>query len=98
MYALRSYKGWFYSLELLDLRTFEVFQGLHSRPILNHAFDFWLAEKYFEPFWKSDPAKIGPAGPVPLPLHCIKMWLLVRIQNKDSSLIGCKYTNSGLDY
>ena len=29
---------------LLNLQTFEVFQGSHSRPILNHAFDFWLAE------------------------------------------------------
>ena len=34
---------------LLDLRTFEVFQGLHSRLFLNHAFDFWLDDKCFEP-------------------------------------------------
>ena len=33
-----------------------------------HAFYFWLAEKYFEPPWKSGPAKTGPAGPVPPPL------------------------------
>ena len=53
---------------LLDLQTFEVIQGFHSRPILNHAFDFWLAEKSFEPSWKSISAKTGPAVPVPLPL------------------------------
>ena len=29
---------------LLDLGTFEVFQDLYYRPILNHAFDYWLAE------------------------------------------------------
>ena len=34
---------------LLDRRTLKVFQGLHSRPMLNYAFDFWLAKKYFEP-------------------------------------------------
>ena len=28
----------------LDLRTFETFQSSYSSPILNHAFDFWLAE------------------------------------------------------
>ena len=53
---------------LLDLQTFKVIQGLHSRPILNHAFDFWLAEKYFEPSWKSGSAKTGTPVPVPLPL------------------------------
>ena len=53
---------------LLDLRTFKVFHGSYSRPILNCAFDLWLAEKYFEPTWKSGSAKIGPARLVPLPL------------------------------
>ena len=53
---------------LLDLQTFKVIQGLHSRLILNHAFNLWLAEKYFEPSWKSASAKTGPAVPVPLPL------------------------------
>ena len=37
--------------------TFEVFQGLFSSPILNHAFDVWLAEKYFKPSWKSGQTK-----------------------------------------
>ena len=41
----------------LDLRTFEAFQGSHSSPILNHAIDFWLDEKYFDSSWKSGPAK-----------------------------------------
>ena len=53
---------------LLDLQTFEAFQGSYSSPILNHTFDFWLAEKYFEPSWKSSPAKIGLAGLVLPPL------------------------------
>ena len=52
---------------LLYLRNF-VFKGSHSRPILNHAFDFWLAEKYFEPSLKSGQAKTKPAGPVLPPL------------------------------
>ena len=54
---------------LLDLRTYEVFQGLYTSPILNHAFDFWLAEKYFELPQKSGPAKTGPAGPILPPLY-----------------------------
>ena len=58
---------------LLDLRTFEVFQGSHSSPILNHAFDFWLAEKCFEPSWKSGMAKTRLAGPVPLPLNIMPL-------------------------
>ena len=53
---------------LLDLRTFKVFQGSYSSPILNHAFDFSLTEKYFEPFWKSGLAKTEPTGPVLPPL------------------------------
>ena len=53
---------------LLDLQTFEALQGSYSSPILNHTFDFWLAEKYFEPSWKSSLAKTGLAGPVLLPL------------------------------
>ena len=61
---------------LVNLQTFEVFQGLHSSPILNYAFDFWLAEKYFEPSWKSGPAKTGPAGPVPSPLPLLPTQLL----------------------
>ena len=58
---------------LLNLRTFEVFQGLHSSPILSHAFDFWLAEKYFEPSWKSGLAKTELAGPVPLLLNIMPL-------------------------
>ena len=61
-------KDGFILRSLLDLRTFEVFQDPYSSPTLNHAFDFWLAEKYFQPSWKSGPAKTGPAGLVPLPL------------------------------
>ena len=38
-------------------------------PILNQAFDFWFAEKYFEPSWKSGLVKTEPAGLVSLPLH-----------------------------
>ena len=55
-FTLRSLHG---------LRTFKVFQGSHSSPILNYAFDFWLAEKYFKPSWKSGPAKTQPVGLVP---------------------------------
>ena len=42
---------------LLNLQTFEVFQGL-SGPILNACIrvDIQLPEKYFEPPWKSGPA------------------------------------------
>ena len=32
---------------------------------------FLLAEKYFEPSWKSGLAKTRPAGPFPLPLHVV---------------------------
>ena len=46
---------------LVNLQTFKVFQGLYSSHILKHAFDFWLAEKYFELSWKSILAKTGPA-------------------------------------
>ena len=53
--------------ELLDLQTFEAFKVC----ILNHAFDYWLADKCFEPTWKSGPAKTGPARPVPPPLSDI---------------------------
>ena len=62
-------KDGFTLLSLLDLRTYEVFQGLHSRPTLNHTFDFWLDENYFEPSCKSGLAKTGPTGPVPASLH-----------------------------
>ena len=48
MYALRSLNDGFTFRSLLNLRTFKVFQGLYSRSILNYAFDFWLAEKYFQ--------------------------------------------------
>ena len=73
MYALRCFKGWFTLWSLLDPQTFEsiprfIFQPLDFSPILNHAFDFLLAEKCFEPPWISDPAKTGPDGPVLLPL------------------------------
>ena len=57
MYALQSFKGWFYR-SLLDLRTFKVFQGSYSSPIFNHASDFCLD---FEPSWKSGLAKTGSA-------------------------------------
>ena len=52
---------------LLDLQTYKVFQGSYSRPILNHAFDFWLDEKHFEPSCKTGPTKTGSAGLVPPP-------------------------------
>ena len=52
----------------LDHQTFKAFQCSHSRPIVNYAFDFWLAKKYFEPSWKSGPAKTRPVGPVGLVL------------------------------
>ena len=53
---------------LLDLRTFKVFQDSCFSPILNLAFVFWLAEKYFGPSWKSGLAKTEPTGPVLQPL------------------------------
>ena len=53
---------------LLDLRTSNYFKVKCSSPILCHAFDFLLTQKYFEPSWKSGPARTGPAGLVPLPL------------------------------
>ena len=53
---------------LLNLRTFEVFQDSYSNSTLNHAFDVCLAEKYFEPPWKSIPAKTIPAGEIMQPL------------------------------
>ena len=53
---------------LLDLQTFQVLQGSYFSPVLNYVFDFWLAEEYFKPSWKSAPAKTGPARPVPPPL------------------------------
>ena len=70
MYASQSFKT---PQSLVDLRTFEAFQGSYFSPILNHAFDFWLAEEYFESSWKSDPAKTGPARPVPSPLPWIQL-------------------------
>ena len=88
------YKVWkngFTLRSLLDLRTFEVFQSSHSNPALKHSFDFWLAERYFEPSWKSGPAKTGLAGSVPPPCsYCIDRlvvmtslaraaWLQVRV-------------------
>ena len=75
MYALQSFKGWLYSSSLLSLQTFEVFQGSYSSPILNHAFEFWLTDKYFEPPWKSGPAKTRSGRPVPPPLlYSRKVW------------------------
>ena len=68
MHALQVSKDGFTLWSLLDLRTFEISQGSYSSPILNHAFDFWLAEKYFKSPWKSGPAKTRPAGLVPPPL------------------------------
>ena len=57
-----------FTLQSLYL-TFELLKyfkiHIATSPILNHAFDFWLAEKYFEPSWISGLAKIEPAGPVP---------------------------------
>ena len=61
-------KDGFFLQSLLDLRTYEVFQGLYSRPILNHAFDFWLDEKHFERSCETGPAKTGSARLVPPPL------------------------------
>ena len=65
------YKVWndgFTLWSLLDLRTFKAFPSSYSSPVLNHLFDFWLAEKYSEPSWKSGLAKTGPSGQVPPPL------------------------------
>ena len=59
-----SKDGFIYQ-SLLDLQSFEAFQGLYSSHILNHVFEFWLARKYFEPLWKNDQAKTGPARAVP---------------------------------
>ena len=53
---------------LLDLQTFKVFQGSYSRPVLNHAFDFWLVENILNLLGKSGPAKTRPAGPDGPPL------------------------------
>ena len=47
-YALWVTKDGFTLWSLLDLQTFKVFQ-IH---ILDHVFEFWLAEKYFKPLWK----------------------------------------------
>ena len=55
-------------LSLLNLQISQVLQGSYSSPILNYAFDFWLAEEHFEPSWKSIPAKTGTARLVPPPL------------------------------
>ena len=62
-------KGGFTLSSLLKLWTYEVFQDSYPRPILKHAFEFWLAEIYFEPAWKSGLTKTGPAGLVLLPLY-----------------------------
>ena len=43
MHALWVSKDRFTLWSLLDLQTFEVFQGLYSSCILKYAFDFWLA-------------------------------------------------------
>ena len=55
--------------------TFKVFQGLYSCPILNHAFDVWLAEKYFKPSWKSGQTITGPPRLVPPSLN----WVAVQL-------------------
>ena len=77
-------KGRFYSQSLLDLQTFQVFQSSYSSPVLNHLFDFWLAEKYFEPSWKKGLAKTGLARQVPPSLQqhvaAIKYVKLIRIR------------------
>ena len=41
-----------------------------------HTFESWLTEKYFEPPWKSGPAKTRTAGLVPPPLGSIDGQLL----------------------
>ena len=54
------------------------------RYVLNHLFDFWLAEKYFEPSWKKGLAKTGLARQVPPSLQqhvaAIKYVKLIRIR------------------
>ena len=79
MYALQSFKGWFYSSKFTQpLKYFKV-----RIPFLTlHTFDFWLAEKSLEPTWKS---KTGPVGPVPLPL--------VNDNNKADHIILYMYHN-----
>ena len=59
---------------LFDIQTFEVIQDQYSSLILNHAFDFWLAEKYFEPSWRSSLVKTGPAGPAPCNMELRIQW------------------------
>ena len=86
MHLLQSFKGLLHSWSLLDFQTFEVFQDSYPRPIVNHAFDFWLAEIYFTPAWKSSLTKTGPAGLVLLPLYIHQFITLVIFSYYDSSL------------
>ena len=82
---------------LLNLQTYEVFQGLYSRPTLNHTFDFWLNENYFEPSWKSVPAKTEPAGPVPPPLYNRFTYCINANCSRYKNFVNMELSNNSLE-
>ena len=58
---------------LLDLWTFEAFQGSYSSPLLTMHW-FLVSWKYSEPSWKSGPAKTRPARLVLPPLNILHLY------------------------